>query len=133
MTPSPGSDPIAIPKTYFAAVNETRLDDLAAVFAEDATLTFPMLEPIRGRKAIRDFYAGVLQFYPKRFDKVTRWFVSEAGDVAAEIHYEGETQTGRTVIFDAVDLFTLRNGHIQKLHIFYDSASVMKMIGELPK
>lgn len=126
-------DSVAVAKSYFAAVNETRLDDLAAVFAPDGVLTFPMLEPIRGRKGIRDFYAGVLQFYPKRYDEVTRWFVSEKGDVAAEIHFEGRTATGRDVVFDAVDLFTIRNGLIERLNIFYDSAKVLQMVGDLPK
>jgi ketosteroid isomerase-like protein len=128
-----GVNSVAVAKSYFAAVNETRLDDLAAVFVEDGVLSFPMLSPIEGRKAIRDFYAGVLQFYPERYDHVTRWFVSEAGDVAAEIHFEGRTSTGRDVIFDAVDVFTIKNDLIQKLSIFYDSARVLEMVGELPK
>jgi len=131
-----GSDaqkPLAVAKDYFAAVNETRLDDLARVFAEDAVLKFPMLEPLRGRAAIRAFYEGVLQFYPERHDLVTRWFVSDAGDVAAEIHFEGKTTTGRPVVFDAVDLFRVAGGEIRELLIFYDSARVMQMVGELPK
>jgi ketosteroid isomerase-like protein len=126
-------DNVAVAKTYFAAVNQKQMDDLGAVFAEDGVLTFPMLDPIKGRKAIRDFYTGVLQFYPKAFDDVTRWFVSESGDVAAEIHFEGRTATGRDVVFDAVDVFTIKDGLIQDLHIFYDSAKVQQMLGELPK
>jgi ketosteroid isomerase-like protein len=124
---------VALAKTYFAAVNERRIGDIAATFAEDGVLTFPTLDPIQGRKAIRDFYAGALKFYPKCHDEVTRWFVSEAGDVAADIHFEGQTATGREVIFDAGDLFMIKNGLIQSLRILYDSASVLKMVGELPK
>ena len=128
-----GQTSIAVAKRYFSAVNETRLDDLAAVFAEDAVLSFPMLVPLKGHKAIRDFFAGVLEFYPKRRDDVTRWFVSESGDVAAEISFVGRTSTGRNVAFDAIDVFTIRNGVIQKLAIYYDSAKVIEMLGELPK
>jgi ketosteroid isomerase-like protein len=124
---------LEIAKRYFAAVNETRLDELASLFAVDGVLKFPMLEPISGRKAIRDFYAGVLQFYPERFDQVTRWFMSSAGDVAAEIHFEGRTTTGRSVVFNAVDLFTIHDEMIGELCIFYDSARVLQMVGELPK
>jgi ketosteroid isomerase-like protein len=126
-------DPVEVARAYFTAINETRLDDLAAVFAEKARLSFPMLDPIEGRGAIRDFYQGVLEFYPERRDEVTRYFVSEGGDVAAEIHFEGKTANGRPVIFDAVDLFTVAHGLIQELKIFYDSAKVMQMVGELPK
>ncbi len=53
--------------------------------------------------------------------------------MAAEIHFEGRTATGHTVAFDAVDVFTIENGVIQDLHIFYDSAKVQQMVGELPK
>ncbi len=126
-------DNVTVAKTYFAAVNQKKMDDLGAVFAEDGMLTFPMLSPIKGRTAIREFYTGVLQFYPKAFDDVTRWFVSAAGDVAAEIHFEGRTATGRDVVFDAVDVFIIKDGLIQDLHIFYDSARVLQMVGELPK
>lgn len=120
-------------RAYFAAVNETRLDDLVALFAPDASLHFPMSDPIVGREAIGQFYANVLQFYPERFDDVRRLFFSSEGDVAVEIHFEGRTQTGRQVIFEAVDLFTIRHGQIWKLQIFYDSARVLQMIGALPK
>ena len=124
---------IQVAKNYFGAINESRLDDLANVFAEDATLSFPMLNPMRGRMAIRDFYAGIMNSYPERYDKVTRWFVSDDADVAAEIHFEGRTTTGRSVIFDAVDLFRISDGQIHELLIFYDSARVLKMIGEVPQ
>jgi ketosteroid isomerase-like protein len=120
-------------RAYFAAVNETRLDDLTSLFAKGASLHFPLSEPIIGREAIGQFYANVLQFYPERFDEVRRLFFSPKGDVAAEIHFEGKTATGREVVFEAVDLFTIREGLIQKLQIFYDSARVMEMIGTLPK
>jgi hypothetical protein len=124
---------IDVAKRYFDSVNHTRLEDLAAVFAEDALLTFPGVKPIRGRKAIRDFYAGILSFYPRRFDGVTRWFVSDCGDVAAEIHFEGRTLSNREVIFDAVDVFTIKNGLIQDLHIHFDNNTVARMVGEVPR
>lgn len=126
-------DPVAVAKAYFSAVNETRLDDLAKVFAEKARLEFPQQEPVVGRQAIRDFYAGVLQFYPERFDKVTRYFADGQGGVAAEIHFEGKTMTGRPVVFDAVDLFRVSKGEIEELRIFYDAKKVLEMVGELPK
>ena len=127
------ADAVAIAKRYFSAVNETRLDDLAAVFAPDGVLHFPAQDPLRGRDAIRNFYAGVLDFYPKRFDDVTQWFTSQQGNVAAYIHFEGRTATGSDVIFDAVDVFTIRDGMIQQLQIFYDSIKVQQMVGTLPK
>ncbi len=127
------NDALAVARAYFAAINETRLEDLAKLFTEDARLSFPQLDPIQGRKAIRDFYQNVLQFYPERKDVVTRYFISDSGDVAAEIYFQGKTATGRSVIFEAVDLFRVHEGQISELKIFYDSAKVTEMIGELPK
>ncbi len=127
------NDALAVARAYFSAINETRLEDLAKLFTEDAQLSFPQLDPIQGRKAIRDFYQNVLQFYPERKDVVTRYFISDSGDVAAEIQFQGKTATGRSVIFEAVDLFRVHGGQIPELKIFYDSAKVTEMIGELPK
>jgi ketosteroid isomerase-like protein len=133
MTQATAADAVAIAKRYFSAVNETRLDDLAQVFAPEAVLYFPVQKPLRGREAIRDFYAAVLASYAKRYDEVRQWFTSEQGNVAAYIHFEGRTQTGNEVIFDAVDVFTIADGIIQQLNIFYDSIHVQKMALGSPK
>jgi ketosteroid isomerase-like protein len=130
--PVAGPSPIDVVRAYFAAINEARLDDLAAVFAEDATLDFPMFLRIHGRQAIRDFYQSVLTAYPDHCDQVTDFFLGEEGDVAARIHFEGKTAAGQPVVFDAVDLFRVSEGHIAALHIFYDSVRVLEMIGKWP-
>lgn len=124
-----GLDAVEVARAYFAAINQTRLGDLEALFAEDASLDFPLFETIRGRRAIREFYEGVLDWYPERYDQVTCFFTGQEGDVAARIHFEGKTVAARPVIFDAVDLFRVRNGKIEELRIFYDSARVLGMIG----
>lgn len=128
-----GLDALEVARAYFAAINETRLGDLEALFAEDASLDFPLFETIRGRGAIREFYEGVLGWYPERYDQVTCFFTGENGDVAARIHFEGKTVAARPVVFDAVDLFRIRNGRIEELRIFYDSARVLEMIGHTTK
>jgi ketosteroid isomerase-like protein len=120
-------------RAYFTAVNEGRLEELVALFAPEASLHFPLSDPIVGREAIGRFYETILQFYPERCDDVRRLFFSPEGDVAAEIHFTGTTRTGRRVVFEAVDLFTLREGQIEKLQIFYDSARVREMIGTPPE
>lgn len=119
-------------QAYFEAVHAGRADQLAEVFTESAALYFPMQEPVRGRGAIRAFYEGVFAFYTRRSDSVSRWFFSEDGSVAAEIHFEGRTSDGKDVVFDAVDVFSVEDGKISRLQIFYDSARVLKMLGSLP-
>jgi len=113
---------------YFSSLNETRLEELAEVFAEDAILQFPNYEPIHGREAIVSFYTAVLKYYPKHFDNPVKFFFSEDGWVAVEIHFEGETIKGQSIVFDAVDVFEMENGKVKKLRIRYDSAKVAQML-----
>ncbi|MBZ5700864.1 MAG: nuclear transport factor 2 family protein [Acidobacteriia bacterium] len=117
---------------YFDAVHASQPDALAACFAEDAEVHFPMQELVVGRGKIREFYAGVFVFYARRHDEITAVYQSANGDVATEIHFDGTTGDGKDVTFDAVDVFTVRNNKIQKLRIFYDSAKVLQMLGALP-
>lgn len=128
-----GPDAVEVARAYFAAINQTRFADLEALFAEDATLDFPLYQTIRGREAIRKFYEGVLAWYPERYDQVTCFFTGREGGVAARIHFEGKSVANRPVVFDAVDLFRVRNGKIEELRIFYDSARVLEMIGYTAK
>jgi ketosteroid isomerase-like protein len=113
---------------YFSSLNETRLDELEKVFAEDATLDFPTYEPIRGRQAIVSFYNAVLKAYPKHFDNPVKYFFSEDGSVAVEIHFEGETAKGQRMAFDAVDVFEVQDGVVKRLRIRYDSAKIAQML-----
>lgn len=123
-------DPLAVAKAYFAAVNQTRLDDLAQLFAENARMEYPQVGVLNGRQAIRDFYAWVFRTYSERDDRVTRFFADGEGGVAAEIHFEGKTAQGAAVVFDAVDLFRVENGRIQELKIFFDAKKVLEMAGK---
>lgn len=129
--PIEARSPEGLARAYFDAVHAGDSARLAALFAEDAVLRFPTLDPIVGREAIRTFYANVFTFYAKRSDQVTRWFHADDA-VAAEIHFEGLTGDGKNVVFDAVDLFTVSGGKIARIEIYYDSASVLRMLGTLP-
>jgi ketosteroid isomerase-like protein len=119
---------LQVVQKYFASLNETRLDDLGKVFAEDATLRFPAYEPIRGRTAIQSFYTAILNYYPKHFDNPVKFFCSDDGGVAVEIHFEGETIKGQPMVFDAVDVFEVENGRVKNLQIRFDSAKVAQML-----
>jgi ketosteroid isomerase-like protein len=124
------ADAMAVAKAYFAAVNETRLEDLAQIFAEDARMEYPQVGVMTGREAIKNFYAWVFRSYGDRDDRVTRFFSDGGNGVAAEIHFEGKTAKGASVVFDAVDLFRVENGHIVELKIFFDAKKVIEMAGE---
>jgi uncharacterized protein len=119
---------LPVVQRYFSSLNEDRLDRLGEVFAEDATLHFPTYEPIRGLTAIRSFYTAVLKYYPKHFDNPVKFFFSDDGTIAVEIHFEGETIKGQPMVFDAVDVFEVAHGRVKNLRIRYDSANVAQML-----
>lgn len=131
--PDPAAS-LSLVKEYFRCVNGARIEELAALFADDARLRVPLSRPLAGRAAIRTYYERTFAAYPeKRFDRVERCYVSpdDAAHVAVDIHFEGEDATlGRSVVFDAVDLFTVRDGAIADLRIFYDSASLLRQLGK---
>ncbi len=122
------AESLEVTRRYFSSLNETRLDDLGKVFAVDAKLHFPGYEPICGRAAIQSFYTKVLKYYPKHFDNPVKFFFSEDGSIAVEIHFEGKTINGLPMIFDAVDVFEVGNGQLKTLRIRYDSAKVIQML-----
>ncbi len=119
---------LPVVQRYFSSLNETRLDRLGEVFADDATLRFPTYQPIHGLTAIRSFYTAVLKHYPKHFDNPVKFFFSDDGGIAVEIHFEGETIEGQPMVFDAVDVFEVKDGRVKNLHIRYDSAKVAHML-----
>jgi len=131
-TPARRSAAEAAARAYFEAIHAGSTEAIAKAFAEDAEVHFPAREPVRGRANVAAFYGDVFKFYVKRQDEITRWFHSADGSVAAQIHFEGTTNTGRDVVFDAMDVFTEEGGLIKRLWIVYDSAKVLQMLGGLP-
>jgi ketosteroid isomerase-like protein len=120
-----GSDPAAVAGAYFAAVNARRWDDLAALFADDAELRPVGARPRSGRDDIAAYYPPLLAGFTTSHDDPRALHV--AGDVVtAEIAFTGTTVTGRTVAFDAVDVFRIRDGRIVSLRILYDMLDVIR-------
>ena len=123
----------ALVEEYFRCVNGGRLEELTALFAADAVMRVPLSRPRHGREAIRAYYERTFRSFPeKRHDRVERLYVADDEcQVAVDIHFEGEDVTvGRSVVFDAVDLFRIRDGMIAELRIFYDSAAVLRQLGK---
>ena len=65
-------------------------------------------------------------------DEITCWMSNGSDTVAAEIHFDGTTNTGQKAEFEAVDIFHVKDGLIRELRIYYDSYKVMSMLGTLP-
>ncbi len=84
----------------------------------------------KGIEAAVAYYPAALAPLPQHVDEPVHIAVSDEGRrVAVEIAFEGSTQSGRSVVFTAVDLFDLADdGRIERLRSFYDTADVARQL-----
>ena len=114
-------------EAYFAGVNEDRFDDVAALFAADATLTAPGVGPLR-RDEIAPYLATALSGYPTHHDEPTRTLLAERA-ATVEITFTGATRDGTPVTFDALDVFDFdEHGRITRLRTWFDSHELRKKL-----
>jgi hypothetical protein len=112
---------------YFSGVNEDRFDDVAALFAPDATLTAPGVGPL-GPDQIAAYLAKALSGYPKHHDEPTRTLLAERA-ATVEITFTGETGAGAAITFDALDVFDFDDqGRITRLRTWFDSHELRKKL-----
>ena len=118
----------AVVRDYFAAINDRRLDDMPALFAEDAELRPVGTAPLRGRDEVAAYYLGALAGFAERVDDARRFHVD--GDVVTvEISCTGRTQRGRAMAFDAIGIFEIsQDGRIARLDLCYDSLDAARQM-----
>jgi predicted SnoaL-like aldol condensation-catalyzing enzyme len=119
--------PAAALDAYFAAVNEDRYADAAALWADDGILIAPGIPILRGA-AVAGYFEAALAPYPEHHDEAVRTIV--AGSTATvEIHVTAVTAGGYRLEFDAVDIFDFDDaGKILKMSSGYDSYAVRKQL-----
>ena len=118
------ADPI---DAYFAAVNEERFDDVAALFAPGGVLVAPGVDPL-APEGIPAYLAAALKPYPQHLDTPTRVIRADR-TVVVEITFTGELYNGAPLTFDALDVFDLdEQDRIVKLTTWYDSRLVRKRL-----
>jgi len=108
---------------YFDCINNERWDAFPEVWAADAELVGVGGHHYRGRENVLGYYPPVLAPFPVHFDDAYTCYAD--GDVyTVEIEFRGETHEGTPVSFEAVDVFTLRDGKIGRLTTWYDVDAV---------
>ncbi len=98
----------ALDEAWRVAAAQRDLEGMMAIYAPDAQELLPDMPPIVGRDAIREFYRGVIQEFPRfahQFD-ADEIIVAESGDLAVvrgsyrftpDTHRPAEVQTGKFV------------------------------------
>jgi ketosteroid isomerase-like protein len=112
---------------YFAAVNSEDYDTLRRVLHPDIELTACMSRPRHGIESVIRFFAAVFGRYPVHSDIPTR-LICDGDAVVANIHFEGRSDAGIDITFDAVDVFDLADGRIRRLSQWFDSADLQRQL-----
>ncbi len=118
------NDPVG---AYFEAINAEDWDALAGLWEPDAELYPAGARPRHGREEIAAYYPRLLAVWTEHVDRPRRR-ITEADTVVVEIAFTGTTREGRSVAFDAVDVFDLAGPRIRRLSIWYDTAAVLRQV-----
>jgi ketosteroid isomerase-like protein len=114
-------------RRYFYCLDHEDWVQMRELWHEDGTLRAVGARP-------RDGIEDVMGLFPKLFvpwlrhrDEPTR--IIDAGDtITVEVTFTGTTADGREVTFDAVDLFDLHDGRIERMSNWYDTSYARKML-----
>ncbi len=110
-------------ESYFRALETEDEALLATVFHPELELVPVGSRPRTGCDSAIAFLRKVFERFPDHHDTPTR--IIEAGDVVVvEIAFRGTTAEGRSVTFDALDVFDLLDGRIVKLVQWFDTAGL---------
>ena len=132
----------ALAERYGEAWNSQDLDGILALHAEDGSfrLHIPGGEPVEGRAAIREAFAGFLtqlpdiRFEPRRLLAGPGFWVLEStmtGTAAAPFDVDGERvdAPGARIEVDAVDVITVRDGLVQTKDTYLDALAFQGQLG----
>lgn len=124
--------------------NAQNLSALSEGFAADADMTWPGLDPIKGRPAITEFWRELLAAFPDGKVTIAR-MVEERDVVVVEYEFSG-TNTGplrrptgefapatrRKVSGRAIAIATIHNGKTRSQHEYFDRVEVLTQLGLMP-
>jgi predicted ester cyclase len=132
--------PVELARTVFEEVlNQRDADALRPYWAEEIVEVFPT-GTLRGRQAVRDYFAEVFAALPDFHIEAERvagdeetvfvkWHLS--GTFSGE-PWMGVEPTGSRIELDGMDCFTVRNGLVVHNHVIYDTTSFARQVGMLP-
>ena len=116
-------------------------DAIAAFHADDGIFHLHAEgEPVRGREAIRETFAGFLAQWPDLsfteqdrhvgdWGWVVRWTMSGTLAAGGEIAEGASAEEGASFSVDAVDVIEVADGKLTAKHTYVDSQALLRQIG----
>jgi ketosteroid isomerase-like protein len=117
------------------AVGSSDPERFFAMLAErttpDALMTQPMVPPVRGPAGQRELFGSLFRSIPDLRVDVLRWGATADGALL-ELRLHGHLG-GRSVAWEAVDRFVLKNGHIAARHSYFDPLPLARAMALSPR
>jgi ketosteroid isomerase-like protein len=113
--------------TYFRCLDTEDWELMRTLWHPDATMLAVGTRPRVGIDDIIEFFSTLFAAWPAHEDRPTRTITAE-GTSTVEVLFLGTTADGRTVQFEAVDVFDVDGGRIRKLSNWYDIAYVRRAL-----
>jgi ketosteroid isomerase-like protein len=107
---------------YFICLDTENWGRMRELWHEDGSMRAVGARPREDREAVLGYFRKLFNPWPEHEDKPVRLVISEPDrTVLAEVEFTGRTPDGRTVLFEAVDVFDFSgDGRIVKLSNWYD-------------
>jgi limonene-1,2-epoxide hydrolase len=112
---------VATRETLFADIDSMEPDRFAAHLAADVTMRFGNAEPVHGRDAVRNTWAGFCQTVDGvHHDLVEQWHPGDATIVESDVTYTRKDHSRVTV--PVVTIYRERDDEIADYRVFIDLA-----------
>ena len=122
------TSPLETVKSYFTALNSEDWELMASVLHPEIDLVPSGSRPRTGSDKAIAMFQKIFDRFPVHDDGPTR-FICDGNTVVVEITFTGATAGGLEVTFDAVDIFDVQNGRIQRLSQWFDTAALAALLG----
>lgn len=108
---------------YYRAVNEGRVDDLLAMFHDDAVLIVPTARELSGAEALRAYYERAFGCFPEHCEDVALVTV-DGGRAMALTEFSGTDSLGERASWWVGATFTFDGDRMRQLRLIYDTAAM---------
>jgi len=114
---------------YFLCLDTEDWRRMETLWCPDAELRAVGTRPRLGRDAVIEYFSRLFAPWPRHEDHPTR-LIRDRDTVVAEVTFTGTTLDGRTVSFDAIDVFDLEAGRIRRFSNWYDIAYARRVLAD---